>query len=206
MKIKALVSCMVFFGALLLALPCLAADLYYVYCSQGKPVVDTRALSKFIAETGDKDARGLGRFNKLELAEKRAANAVDECAGGKVRTVEVPAKMPPGFVAMSDRGMLYAEAKAFCEQKGGRLPRVNNTDVMERADRRADGTPIEGFGVSGRRWGEVGLPDVSYWTATTFSDRPNASQGIIGNGGVVGFGPGWDHASSKEPHAICVPK
>ena len=32
----------------------------------------------------------------------------------------------PAFIAMSDNPMNWADAKAWCQQQGGRLPRINN--------------------------------------------------------------------------------
>ena len=78
-----------------------------------------------------------------------------------------------GFIALSQDAMTLADAKAFCQQMGGRLPRVNNSDSME-YDRNSSPS-VDVFGVAGASIAalpprttnyisELHLND--YWTAT----------------------------------------
>ena len=78
--------------------------------------------------------------------------------------------LPEGFIALPESRMNWADAKAFCEQQGGRLPRINNSDSW---DGRSEYT-MNGFGVRGALW-PSGLPSGSYWAGTENTDRPGRS-------------------------------
>jgi len=64
-----------------------------------------------------------------------------------------------GIIAVSDTKMTLADAQTFCQQKGGRVPLINGSDVF-------DGKygPIKDFSKDGS-WPQ-GLPDANYWTGT----------------------------------------
>jgi len=70
-------------------------------------------------------------------------------------------KLPSGFIALSESPMTWANAKNFCEQKGGRLPLVGGSGDNSRKK----GTPIDGFGAVGATW-PGDLPKGNYWTGT----------------------------------------
>ncbi|MCL1940381.1 MAG: hypothetical protein FWG09_00455 [Synergistaceae bacterium] len=74
MKTKALVFSMLLLGTLLLAVPCLAAD-FYVYCADGKIVVDTRVPGVYKMETKAKDVNIINKFSNQKDAETRARHA-----------------------------------------------------------------------------------------------------------------------------------
>ena len=42
--------------------------------------------------------------------------------------------LPRGFIAVSESSMSWAEAGTFCQQQGGRLPRINNSDLLSFED------------------------------------------------------------------------
>ena len=97
-------------------------------------------------------------------------------------SVDVRFELPPGIIAMAPVPMGWADARAFCQQQGGRLPRVNNSDSLPvnaiwdfASDRTVAGTSVDAFGSVGRPWAEVGLPANFYMTSTEVSDRPAGS-------------------------------
>ena len=58
------------------------------------------------------------------------------------------------------------EAKIFCQQQGGRLPRINNSDKMAFETAQDNKiTHIDGIGAPGEPWPSV-LPTDNYWTGT----------------------------------------
>ena len=61
---------MMFFGALFLALPCLAAD-YSVYCANGKIEIDMRTEAEMKSARGS-NVQTLGKFNNRTDADKLA--------------------------------------------------------------------------------------------------------------------------------------
>jgi hypothetical protein len=70
-------------------------------------------------------------------------------------------KLPSGFIALSESPMTWANAKNFCEQKGGSLPLVGGSGDNSRKK----GTPIDGFGAVGAPW-PADLAKGDYWTGT----------------------------------------
>ena len=115
-----------------------------------------------------------------------------------------------GFIALSDNLMNWADAKAWCQQQGGRLPRINNSDslasgaIWDSANNRfVAGIRIDGFGAPGRPWSEVGLPSAFYWTGTEYSDRPGDSWFVDGVGGdSVDV---HNHHQGNAFRVVCVP-
>ena len=110
-------------------------------------------------------------------------------------------KLPPGFIAVSDTRMNWYDAKAFCEQQGGRLPRINGTDSW---DGKGEAT-IDGFGVMGAPW-PSGLPNGIHWTGTEVTDGPGNSWHVgdrVARGGHVG---GSYDCKSIPRRVVCVPK
>jgi hypothetical protein len=107
-------------------------------------------------------------------------------------------KLPPGFIAQSDTRITWEEAKAFCRQKGGRLPLINGSNSLGDV---SDGAKIDGFGTVGSSW-PSGLPtDIGYWSDT--DDNPAEHVwGIINYGGNVFV---KSHSKKSEVHALCVP-
>jgi len=63
------------------------------------------------------------------------------------------------FIALSESGMIQAGARAFCRQKNGRLPRINNSDLWDGQNPLVLRIPIDGFGYGIRPWNETGLPE-----------------------------------------------
>jgi len=95
-------------------------------------------------------------------------------------SVDVQFELPPGFIAMSERPLNWSDAKAFCQQQGGRLPRINNSDSWS-----WDGwgeVTIDDFGARGAPW-PSGLPGDRYWTGTEhavspgYADEPSVARG-----------------------------
>lgn len=119
-----------------------------------------------------------------------------------------------GFIALSDNSMNWTDAAAWCQQQGGRLPRINNSDSLPfgnvpivQAKHYFDSSSIDGFGSSHRLWSEVGLPTpASYWTGTAISSSHPSLDGqmyvVGGVGGVSIYGP---DDKSRLYRVVCVP-
>jgi len=109
-------------------------------------------------------------------------------------------KLPAGFIALSESHMPYADAKAYCKQQGGRLPRINNSDSW---DGKGENISVDGFGKPGRAWAEAGLPADYYWTGTEHSVH-------LGQSWFVGpFGSGEiavnNFHNGSSARVVCVP-
>ena len=106
--------------------------------------------------------------------------------------------LPAGFIALSDTVMTWAEAKSFCQQKGGRLPLIDGSTSLWETPK---GTPVDGFGAVGAPW-PSDLPNAVYWTGTEFSIGPGHSWRIGDRSGNVraAYGP-----QSLWARALCVP-
>ena len=113
----------------------------------------------------------------------------------------VEALKAAGFIALSDNRMNWADAKAWCQQQGGRLPRINNRDSWNGNNRQ--NASIDGFGNVGRPWAEVGLPADFYWTGTRLLGHPDNSWGVGGRGGTVSVSD--PHLQILGYHVACVP-
>ena len=79
--------------------------------------------------------------------------------------------------------MTWADANAWCQQQGGRLPLIDNSDVKRPNDSmfhiyQID--HIDGFGAPGSPW-PLGVPHDFYWTGTKFSDCPSRGSWTVGN-------------------------
>ena len=107
--------------------------------------------------------------------------------------------LPAGFIALSESPMNWADANAWCQQQGGRLPRINNSDAWDRTG--AGEATIEGFGKLGRPW-PAGLPYGGYWTGTERSTLPGATFLVLPYNGGVTFG---DHDQTTANRVVCVP-
>jgi len=106
------------------------------------------------------------------------------------------------FIALSETSMTWSDAKAFCQQQGGRLPRINDSDSWSASK---PVTHIDGFGAPGAPgdpW-PSGLPGDYYWSGTEITEGPGTSW-LVGDGGghiVVG-----GTRQSNQNRAACVPK
>ncbi|MDR0777347.1 MAG: hypothetical protein LBE81_12025 [Azonexus sp.] len=106
--------------------------------------------------------------------------------------------LPAGFIAMSESKMSWVNAKAWCQQQGGRLPRINNSDSLKNVP---DNAVIDGFGALGSPWAGR-LPSGLYWTGTVNSDYPNYSYVVTDfGGGLVDNGV----LQSLDNRVLCVP-
>jgi len=107
--------------------------------------------------------------------------------------------LPAEFIAVSESRMTWADAKAWCEQQGGRLPLVGGSESFD--DTPSPGTPLEGFGATGGPW-PVGLPSDSwYWTGTERSIFPGNSWFVFAHDGYVSYGA----SQSGTFRVACVP-
>jgi len=118
--------------------------------------------------------------------------------------VEVRFEMPAGFIALSEDRMNWADAKAWCEQQGGRLPLIGGSESLGRDDAGRQGTPIDGFGAVRDPW--PGLPDGTYWTGTenprhSVRGRPESWNVSPARGGVFVMGSQQITPSG----VVCVP-
>ena len=85
--------------------------------------------------------------------------------------------LPAGFIALSESPMNWADAVAWCQQQGGRLPRIDNRDLVVPADFK-QAKHIDGFGANGGPW-PSGLPDSQYWTGTVASGDQDSACVIL---------------------------
>ena len=113
-------------------------------------------------------------------------------------------KLPDGFVAMSDKEMTYAKAEAFCKQKKGKLPRINNSDLWDLKG--ASGVPIDGFGAGYGPWpdgvpSKYGLDLYTFWTGTRVENDPKRVWTLRFRDGDVGIS---DWIETGVQHVICV--
>ena len=108
---------------------------------------------------------------------------------------------PPGFIAMSERPLNWSNAVAYCQQQGGRLPRINGSDSWAFADHDRI-THIDGFGAVASPW-PSGLPSADFfWTGTEVTDDPGDSWIVYDIGGEVS--DGFDR-QSRVNRVVCVP-
>ena len=75
----------------------------------------------------------------------------------------VTSQVPAGFIALSESYMTWADAKAYCQQRGGRLPLIDGSN--SRSNPFVMSGAIDGFGAVGAHW-PTGLPGGNYWTGT----------------------------------------
>jgi len=102
------------------------------------------------------------------------------------------------FMTLSESRMNWSDAKAFCRQQGGRLPRINNSDSW---NGHGD-VNIDGFGVRGAPW-PSGFPHVYYWTGMEWSDDPSYSWIVYDKGGQVEIRVHRNHPSNAL-RVVCV--
>ena len=102
------------------------------------------------------------------------------------------------FIAISDSRMTWADAKAYCQQKGGRLPLIGGSSSLSSVPK---GAPLDGFGTEG---GPIptGLPGGTYWTGTEGGAGPRYSWFVFEGGGKVGVNSGHQ---SYGLRVVCVP-
>jgi len=90
-------------------------------------------------------------------------------------------EVPPGFIAVSESRMNWADATAWCATHGGRLPRINNSDSWNYEGK----ATIEGFGTQGSPSWPPGLPGGFYWTGTVDTAPPGLSLFVYNIGDYV---------------------
>jgi hypothetical protein len=121
-------------------------------------------------------------------------------------TADVRFELPDGFIALAELPMTLAAARTFCREQGGKLPRMNDSDSLPRADS-GQITRIDGFGAPGAPW-PSGLPYDRYWTGTEFTGEP-AVPGRHGGSWLVGVRSGGvlvhNDGKSVTYRAVCVP-
>jgi len=109
-------------------------------------------------------------------------------------------KLPPGFIALSESDMNWSNAKAFCQQRGGKLPRVNNSDSWNGKGK----ATIDGFGAEGAPW-PSGLPDDGlYRMGTACTAFSGCSLLVTSQSGKVFVTN--TRQSNVYGRAVCVPK
>ena len=107
-------------------------------------------------------------------------------------------KLPSGFIALSESEMNWSDAKAFCQQQGGRLPLINGSSRLSSVPQRAS---VDGFGTVGTPWPSA-PPKGRYWAGTEDSSRPDYSCIVLAFDGKVRVGGG---RKSNVNRVICVP-
>ena len=113
-------------------------------------------------------------------------------------------QLPKGFIAISESEMTWDQAKAWCQQRGGRLPLIGGSSSLATVP---SGTPIDGFGSRGAPW-PSGLPSDRYWTGTAGSDGSGEAWRAVdygGNGGNGGKVYVFNDDQSGTCRVVCVP-
>ena len=143
------------------------------------------------------------RLAAIEAARKKEQ---EELEAARKATLEAL-----GAIAMSKDLLNWADAKAFCEQQGGRLPRINNSDTWAgwptspTARKKAPPVAADGFGADGAPWppgvrGD-GIFD-RYWTDTVVTSGKDLAGTIWNDRGKVAFNQA---AQRVESYVVCVP-
>jgi len=104
--------------------------------------------------------------------------------------------------AVSESFMNWSEAKAFCQQQGRRLPRINNSDSWTWGDHNK--VTIDGIGTRGDPW-PPGLPTNvdTFWTGTEFTGYPGQSW-VVHRRSVGGNIDITSRIQSNSIHTVCV--
>ena len=122
----------------------------------------------------------------------------------------------PRHIAVSDKGMTWKDARAWCAARGGRLPLINNAkslgkDVLKnRGTLKIDGVGRVKKGPGSRDWTtswvHSRLPDGHYWTGTVVADGPGGSWGFSDSGGSDGGGVYvTNYVQGHTLRVVCVP-
>ena len=108
-------------------------------------------------------------------------------------------KLPPGFIAQSESPMNWSDAKVFCQQQGGKLPRINKSDSW---DGRGKFT-VDGFGAKGAPW-PPGLPANDFWTGTVYTGDSGYSWIVDDFDGNV-RALNVHHRDPDRVRVVCIP-
>ena len=106
---------------------------------------------------------------------------------------------PAGFIALSASDMTWDEAKAYCQQQGGKLPLVGGSNSRDRAPK---DTHIDGFGAVGAPW-PSGMPREVFWTATANTSNPGYSWSAANTDGNISVF--FFEQKDKACRAACIP-
>ena len=104
-----------------------------------------------------------------------------------------------------DNWMTWDEAKAFCLQKGRKLPQANNSESLPFGSK---ATRVDGFGVPDNPsypWPSGLTSRATYWTGTKHGRDDALAIYIRKVAGVEVFGVTTEHRS-KTLSVVCVPK
>lgn len=113
----------------------------------------------------------------------------------------VAASAAGDFVAQSPNPMSWSAAKNFCASKGGKLPLVNNAEVLKDATK---GMPVDGFGAIGDKWSAGVDGDKYYWLGTTPTPAPHKRAYSVGTSrGITSVS---ESMSGGQNLVVCVPK
>jgi len=179
--------------------------------SQGKFSI-TGDNIEFVSSDGKIDVFRFSRTpNAITLTSRAATDIFVRATSEQVAAIAAAPKQ--AFMAVSDTAMNWAAAKAWCEQRGGRLPLINGASSLAWAQvMKAPGTVfIDGFGEInvGPNWpGDFttpwpsGLPGDGYWTGTENTDNPGNSWIVNDNDGMVNVN---NDNQSNHNRAVCVP-
>jgi len=117
------------------------------------------------------------------------------------------------LVELAENRMSLADAKAYCESKGAKLPRVMALDVWNPEEAKFNvltqkgpeglKVTIDGFGALGAPW-PADLPKAVFWTSTTHGALPAEAFVLDGRGGVVFLT--HNMMGTTQERVICVPK
>jgi hypothetical protein len=146
-------------------------------------------------------------LNKEETRKAEAVRKAERAAEETRKAEEARAfKAAAGFIALADSRMNWADAKNFCRQKGGKLPRLNNSDSWTRGSDywRKGPAKLDGFGAIDTPW-PSGLPKSYYWTGTERTDEPGNSWGVCHNPHSGRAELCSATSQSKTARVVCVP-
>jgi len=114
--------------------------------------------------------------------------------------------LPASFIARHESSMSnWSDARAYCQQQGGRLPQINDSNSWSWDDRDKI-THIDGFGATGAPW-PSGLPGGDhrlYWMGTRTGTSQLDHTWAVGNSGGT-FGVNTTGRNISPSNVVCVP-
>ena len=163
------------------------------------------------ADALDKARRATDTLRSIGVPLGKSAESPAPAPGqGTVPKAQATAQpAPAGFLALSASNMNWNQAKAFCQQQGGRLPLIEGSESLG-GIRPRPGSAIDGFGKVDASW-RTGVPFDRYWTGTVHSSDPHSAWGVHSdNASTVSPGsPGGKVTASTTPigytrRVLCV--
>jgi hypothetical protein len=161
-----------------------------------------------IREQAQRDAKAAEAREKAqreararERAQREAATRKQTQREERAREQTKAALEAAGIIALSPNTMNWRDARAFCESKGGRLPRV--IGHRDWGGRGRGSAAIEVFGAVGSPWPSLLPSDRPYWTGTRSTvGGPDRQWDVRSKDGRVDVG---ENSRNRSYRVVCVP-